>query len=151
MAQPVPPDTAIGIDDLVPVFIIWDAALGSPADLQKYAGMVVSVPPDRIPLPQRGLLFGVRGYSRQGVGGRWEWVLQGDVDPVDAWVDTLTGRPGGWVDQSARATVKLMAQRLYSAGLPRATIVSQFPQLVSAIATEVRAEIAADAEPPPVE
>lgn len=134
------------VSDLVPVTLIWDAALGSPADpdLQDRGGDVVSVPPSRIPLPARGTLFGLRGYSRQGNFGAWEWVLQGDVDPVDGFVDSLTGR-GGWMVPASRAAIKTMVQRLYTAGIPRNTIVTQMPQVYQAIAVEVRAE---DSAPP---
>jgi hypothetical protein len=124
---------------LVLVRIVWDAILGSPPELQGYGGVQVLVPPTYIPLPDRGTLYTVRGFSRQGADGVWEWVLQGDVSPVDHFVDSLTGRPG-WVNQSARETVKTMVTRLYSAGIPADTIASQIPLFVQAIAAEVVAE-----------
>lgn len=127
-----------GIVDLVTVTLVWDAALGSPAELQTYGGRIVAVPPSYLPLPPRGTLFGLKGFSRQ-TSGAWEWVLQGDVDPVDAFVDGLTGH-GGWTNPTSRATVKLMITRLFSAGIPRATIASQIPQFYNAIAAEVVAE-----------
>lgn len=128
------------ITNLIVVRLVWDAAMSSPPEFQHYNGVLVAVPPEAIPLPVRGFLFGLRGYSRQTANDPvpWEWVLQGDVDPADAFVDSLTGR-GSWLVADARALVKLMIQRLFSAGIPRQTLVEQFPQLVQAIAAEVRA------------
>ncbi len=139
------------ITNLIVVRLVWDAAMGSPPEVQSYGGALVAIPPQALPLPVRGRLFGLLGYSRQVVSGGpipWEWVLQGDVDPVDAFVDSLTGRTdpttgrGVWIDQAARAAVKLMVQRLYSAGIPRQTIVDQFPLLFGAVRSEVSAILA---------
>ncbi len=135
----------VSVEDLVMVTVVWDAALGSPPELQPYGGAIVGVPPFSIPLPVRGKLFGVRGYSRQvphESGTRWEWVLQGDTDPVDQFVDSLVSSlPGGipWRVATAREAVKLMIQRMFSAGLPRATIASQVPAFFQAVAAEVAA------------
>ncbi len=127
--------------DLVPVRLVYDPALGSPVEMQPYGGILVSVPPSALPLPQTGRLFTLRGYSRQIQGiVPWEWVLQGDVDPVDQFVDSLTGRPDGWVSQADRSFVKLTLQQLFSAGIPRATLADRFPQLYNAIRNEVIAE-----------
>lgn len=128
------------LDQLVPVKLIYDAALGSPPETAAYANVIVMVPPDLTPLPQRGRLLGQPGFSRQNqVTQAWEWVLQGDTDPVDQFVDSLTGRPG-WVNTQSRAAVKLMIQRLFSAGIPRTTIQTQIPQFYQAVAAEVQAE-----------
>jgi hypothetical protein len=131
------------ITELIPVRLIWDAGLGSPPELQGYGGILVSVPPEAIPLPSTGSLFGLRGYARQAVGAvPWEWVLQGDVDPVDTFVDQLTGRPG-WILADARAGLKTMLMQLFSAGIPRATLAARFPELFNAIKAEILAEVAA--------
>lgn len=134
----------LDVNQLVTVTFVYDAALGSPADTQVLGGRVVAVPPAYIPLPVRGRFLGQPGYSRQA-GGAWEWVLQGDVDPVDAFVDSLTGR-GSWLVPQSRAVIKLLIQRLFSAGIPRSTIATQVPQMYAAVAAEIRAE---DAAPPP--
>ncbi len=133
------------ITELIPVRLVWDPALGSPPEMEGYGGAIVAVPPEAIPLVQRGFLFGLRGYSRQvqpAVPIPWEWVLQGDVDPVDQFVDSLTGRPDGWVNQQAREFVKTVLYQLASAGIPRATLAERFPLLYTAIKTEVLAEVA---------
>jgi hypothetical protein len=127
------------VADLVRVTVVWDASLGSPPELQGYGGAIVGVPPTYLPLPDRGTLFGVRGYSRKVGDGTWQWILQGDVDPIDSFIDGLTGRPG-WVNPNARATVKTMVQRLFSQGIPRETIATQIPQFVQAIVAEYIAE-----------
>lgn len=142
-------DTANVLADLVDVTLIWDAALGSPAGKQALGGRTIGVPKSAIPLPLRGVFLGEPGFGRQQTVTdpgdpaqtivRWEWVLQGGTDPVDVFVDSLTGRPG-WVVPQSRAVLKLMIQRLFSAGIPRATIAQQIPQLYAAIAAEVRAE-----------
>lgn len=131
---------------LVQVTLVWDATLGSPTELQPWGGKVVAVPPDFLPLPPQGTLFGLKGFSRSEGNGTWSWILQGDVDPVDNFLDSLTGR-GGWTVPASRTTVKIMAQRLFSAGIPRSTIVSQFPAFYNAVAAEIRAEASASAEP----
>lgn len=138
MTQPVQPDAS----QLVRVNVVWDATLGSPPELQAYGGQIVAVPPDYFPLPDRGTLFGVRGYSRHNGDGSYDWILQGDVDPVDSFIDSLTGK-GGWTNQASRASVKSMVQRLFSAGIPRDTIATAIPQFVQAVANEVFAEQAA--------
>ena len=108
------------LDDLTDVVFIWDAALGSPVELQQYANRVVAVPPDMLPLPARGRFLGIPGFSRQ-VGIGWQWVMQGSNDPVDPFVDSLPGgRP--WLVPASRETAKLMIARLFSAGIPRSTI-----------------------------
>lgn len=124
--------------DLTPVTLIYDAAAGSPVETQPWGGRIIMVPPEMIPLPQRGKLYGQAGFSRQNAGA-WEWVMVGDTDPVDQFIDSLTGRPG-WLVPSARAVMKLLVQRLFSAGIPRATIATQVPQLYQAVAAEVLAE-----------
>jgi hypothetical protein len=149
MTQPVAVNRdEFQVVDLVMVKVVWDATLGSPPELMSYNGAIVGIPPSYLPLPARGTLFGVRGYSRSVGDGTYEWVLQGDVDPVDSFVDSLTGRPNGWEDQSARLTVKTMIQALFSAGIPRDTIVTQFPLLVQSVAAEIFAEQQADQQPP---
>lgn len=129
----------IDISDLTQVTFVWDAALGSPTELSKWSGLVAAVPPEYLPLPDRGVLFGLRGYSRTDGAGGLQWVLQGDVDPLDQFVDSLTGR-GGWTNLTARTAVKTMIGRLFNAGIPRGTIASQFPQLYAAIAAEITSE-----------
>jgi hypothetical protein len=129
----------VDISELVRVTFVWDATLGSPAELQSYGGLVVAMPPAMIPLPDRGELFGVGGYSRTDGTGGWQWVIQGETDPVDAFVDSLTGR-GGWANQSSRTLVKTLVARLFSAGIPRQTIATQIPQFYSAIAAEIASE-----------
>lgn len=133
------------LDDLVPVTLIYDPASGSPANTQPWGGRVLLLPPEMIPLPVRGKLFGQSGWSRQGVDGAWEWVMIGDTDPVDQFVDSLTGRPG-WLVPSARAVLKTLVQRLFSAGIPRNTIATQVPQMYQAVAAEVIAEQQAAAQ-----
>lgn len=150
MTQPVP----LALADLVEVTLIYDPTLGSPAETQALGGRVLALPPSLFPLPQQGVLLGLRGFGRQQVVAaptpqnpdatrlRWEWVLQGDVDPMDQFVDQLTGRPG-WLVPASRATTKLSLQRLLAAGVPRTGLAQQFPLLYQAIAAEVRAEVAA--------
>lgn len=127
------------VSQLVRVNVVWDASLGSPAELQGYGGAVVAVPPDYFPLPARGTIFGVKGYSRHNGDGTWDWILQGDVDPVDQFVDGLTAI-GRWENAASRAGVKDMVQRLFSAGIPRETIATAIPQFVQAVYQEVIAE-----------
>lgn len=139
----------ITLDDLTDVKFIWDAALGSPAELQKYANRVVAVPPDMLPLPARGKFLGIGGFSRQVStedGTAWEWVMQGTTDPVDNFVDSLPA-PSPWLVPASRTAVKLMITRLFSAGIPRNTIATQIPQFYAAIANQVRAEVAAQQPP----
>jgi hypothetical protein len=141
------------LDTFVDVTLIHDPALGSPPDTASKGGRTVAVPPRMIPLPRRGKLFGMPGFGRQsivpvdpgdpakGTVQRWEWVMLGEVDPIDEFVDSLA--PGGWKDPAARTTVRTMIARLYSAGIPRTTIVGQIPSFVNAIRNEVAAEQAA--------
>jgi hypothetical protein len=141
--------------DMVSVWYIHDPQMGSPPELAHLGNTSVPVPAAAIPLKARGKLYGHRGYSRQRsvetppASGtfemRWEWVLMGDVDPIDQFVDSLTGRPG-WILPEARATVKLMIERMFSAGIPRATIRNQVPPFFAAVQAETRAE---DAASPP--
>jgi hypothetical protein len=131
-------DGSTTIEDLVMVTFIYDTALGSPTEYASYANINVAVPKEVIPLPARGKLFGLGGYSRQ-VGGAWQWVLQGDTDPVNQFVDSLTGK-GGWTNQQARTVIVTLVQRLFSAGIPRSTISTQVPQMYQAVAAEVLAE-----------
>ena len=126
------------LSELIPVLLVYDAALGSPPETQSWGGRIIMVPPEMIPLPQRGEIWGQRGFSRQGAQ-MWEWVMVGDTDPVDQFVDSLTGRPG-WVVPASRAVMKTMVQRLFSAGIPRNTIATQVPQMYQAVAAEVLAE-----------
>jgi hypothetical protein len=152
MGQPLIPASNTTEDvlaTLTDVTLIYDAALGSPPETQPLGGKVVAVPRAAIPLPKRGQLYGQQGFGRQQVvsdplnpGGtmvRWEWVMTGGTDQIDAFVDSLTGR-GSWVNAGSRATVKLMVQRLFSAGISRNTIVTQIPQFYGAVAAEVVAE-----------
>lgn len=149
-----------GVEDLVEVTFIYDAALGSPENTQPLHNTKYGVPRNKIPLPKRGVLFGQPGFGRQAVVPdptaqaapptvatmvRWEWVLQGGTDPVDAFVDSLTGK-GGWTLPASREIVETMVRRLYTAGIPRGTITSQVPPFVQAIMAEARAE---DAASPP--
>lgn len=127
------------ISDYQSVAMVWDATLGSPVELQGFGGQVVLVPPEVLPLPARGSLLGLGGYSRTDGSGGWQWVLQGDTDPVDAFVDSLTGK-GGWSNPTSRAAVKTMVARLFSAGIPRTTIGTAIPQFYNAVAAEVAAE-----------
>jgi hypothetical protein len=126
------------LSNLVPVTFIYDAALGSPIETQPYGGKVVAVSRNEIPLPRRGKFLGQNGFSRQ-TAGAWEWVMQGDVDPVDQFVDSLTGK-GGWINQQSRTVIKTLVQRLFSAGIPRGTINTQVPQMYQAVAAEIIAE-----------
>lgn len=160
MTDPLPGVVATSGDviaDLVEVTFVYDPALGSPIETQPLGGKQYGLPKAAYPLPKRGVLLGQPGFGRQqtvpdpssttvppATMVRWEWVLQGSVDPVDAFVDSLTGR-GMWVVAASRTVVKTMIQRLFSAGIPRSTIQNQMPQLYQAIAAEVRAE---DALPP---
>ena len=137
--------------DLVSVTLIYDPALGSPPETQSLGGQAIALPSALFPLPQRGTLLGQPGFSRQSVVDdpnssdptmtivRWEWVMLGATDPIDTFVDSLTGRPG-WVVPASRAVMKTMVQRLFSQGISRAAIAQQVPQLYAAIAAEVRAE-----------
>jgi hypothetical protein len=134
--------TALG--ELIPVLLVYDVALGSPIETQPWGGRIIMVPPEMIPLPQRGEIWGQRGFSRQGAT-MWEWVMVGDTDPVDQFVDSLTGRPG-WLVPGARLVMKTLVQRLFSAGIPRATIAAQVPQMYQAVAAEVVAEQQAAAQ-----
>lgn len=126
------------IADLVPVVMIYDVSLGSPPESQPYANQVLLLPPEFFPLPDRGVVLGQPGFSRQA-SAQWQWVMTGITDPVDQFVDSLTGR-GAWTNQSARTVVKTMVQRLFTAGIPRSTISSQLPAFYQAVATEVLAE-----------
>jgi hypothetical protein len=152
MTDPLPAPQSTGgeeLSDLVEVTFIYDPALGSPTSTQALGGKVIGVPSTSIPLPLRGKLLGQPGFGRQMVVPdpqdpastihRWEWVLQGGTDPVDTFIDSLTGR-GGWVNVQARTVVKTLVQRLFSAGISRTTIQTQVPQLYQAIAAEVRAQ-----------
>jgi hypothetical protein len=149
-----PQTAAAVVADMQTVTFIYDTALGSPIETQALGGKEYGLPPSAFPLPRRGTLLGQAGFGRQATVAdpvnpgstmvRWEWVLQGGTDPVDTFVDNLTGK-GGWTVPGSRATVKLMIQRLFSAGIPRSTIASQIPQFYNAVAAEVRAE---DALPP---
>jgi hypothetical protein len=130
------------IDELTPVLLVWDSTLGSPPELQSRGGLVVAVPPEFMPLPDRGVLVGLGGYARRDGTGGWQWVLQGEVDPLDQFVDSLTGL-GLWKNQNARTAVKTLISRLFSAGIPRQTIATQFPQVYAAIAAEIASEQAA--------
>lgn len=127
------------IDDLVMVTFIYDPALGSPTEYAQYANVNVAVPKEVIPLPARGKLLGLGGYSRQVGGGAWQWVLQGETDPVDQFVNGLTGK-GGWTNPASKQVIVLLVQRLFSAGIPRNTIAAQVPQMYNAVAAEVIAE-----------
>lgn len=129
---------ADSLADLIQVTFIYDASLGSPIESQPDGGKVVAVSKDQIPLPQRGEFLGRAGFSRQPAGA-WEWVMQGDTDPLDAFVDSLTGR-GAWTLAASRTTVKSMCQALYRNGFTRTQIQNQMPQLYQAIAAEVKAE-----------
>jgi hypothetical protein len=124
--------------DLIPVTFIYDVTLGSPIESQPYGGKVAAVSRSQIPLPQRGIFLGQPGFSRQNAGA-WEWVMQGDTDPLDAFVDSLTGR-GSWTLPASRTTVKSMCQALYRQGFTRTQIQTQMPAVYSAISAEVRAE-----------
>lgn len=128
------------ISELIPVTLIYDPNLGAPIETQPLGGKVLLVPPTLIPPPQRGVLYGQRGYSRQ-VGGAWEWVMIGDTDPVEAFVDTLAGG-GHWRVAAARADMVLFCQQLLRLGIPSGTIAARIPQIVSSIAAEVQAETA---------
>jgi hypothetical protein len=138
MTSPTGDTGGTTINDLVMVTFIYDPALGSPAEYAQYANINVAVPKDVIPLPARGKLLGLGGYSRQA-GGAWQWVLQGDTDPVDQFVNNLTGK-GGWTNPTSKAAIVLLVQRLFSAGIPRSTIAAQVPQMYNAVAAEVLAE-----------
>lgn len=133
------------LDELVEVTLIHDASLGSAPETASLNGKVIAVPKEVIPLPRKGSLVGLPGFGRQTViaGGalRWEWVLQGGTDPLDAFVDSLTGR-GGWLLPASRTTVKDMCQALFNKGFTRTQIQNQMPQVYSAIAAEVTAEAA---------
>jgi len=85
------------VDDLIAVTLIYDAALGSPVETQPLGGRILLVPPDVFPLPVRGVVYGQPGFSRQA-GTGWKWVMQGNVDPVDTFVDSITGKPYGWAN-----------------------------------------------------
>lgn len=126
------------LNNLVQVTFIYDTTLGSPIESQPFGGKVVAVSKDQIPLPKRGTFLGQPGFSRQP-SGAWEWVMQGDSDPMDAFIDSLTGR-GAWTVPASRATVKQMVQALLNRGFTRTQLQNQVPSLYSAISAEVLAE-----------
>jgi hypothetical protein len=132
------PHNEFDASELIMVKVIYSPADGSPPELAAYANIIVGVPPSYIPLPARGKLFGVNGFSRQ-VDGAWQWVLQGAINPVESFVDSLTGR-GGWLVPAARADIILLCQQLLSQGIPSGTIVTRIPVVYSSIAAEVLAE-----------
>lgn len=68
--------------------------------------------------------------------------MGGTVDPVDQFIDSLTGK-GLWLNQTSRTTVKTLAQQLFSAGIPKNTIATRLPQFYNAVAAEILAEQAA--------
>lgn len=129
---------ADNIADLVQVTFIYDATLGSAIEQQPLGGTKYGLPKSVIPLPQQGVLFGQSGFSRQ-LAGAWEWVLQGQPDVLDTFVDGLTGR-GGWTVPASRVTMKSLCQALQRQGFTRTQIQNQVPQLYAAIKTEVLAE-----------
>lgn len=132
------PHNEFDASDLVMIHVIYSPADGSPPDTAQYGGAVVGVPPNYIPLPARGQLFGVNGFSRM-VDGQWQWVLQGAINPVDAFVDSLTGQ-GGWVVTASRDDIRLLCQQLLGLGIPSGTIAARIPQVYASIAAEIRAE-----------
>lgn len=142
MTQPnQSPQDEFTVSELVRVDVVYSPADGSPPELAQYGGAIVSVPPSYIPLTPRGTLFGIHGFSRQ-VNGQWQWVLQGDANPVEAFVDTLTGL-GHWVVPASRADIILLCQQLLGLGIPSSTISARIPTVYNSIASEVRAEAAA--------
>lgn len=137
MTQPSIQDE-FSVSDLVRVDVVYSPVDGSPPELAQYGGAIVSVPPSYIPLTPRGTLFGINGFSRQ-VNGQWQWVLQGTANPVEAFVDTLTGQ-GHWDVPASRADLVLLCQQLLGLGIPSGTIAARIPTIYNSIATEVRAE-----------
>jgi hypothetical protein len=133
------PQNEFAVSALIQVTVIYEPASGSPVELAGYGGKIVAVPPTYIPLPPRGKLFGVNGYSRVNGSGGWEWVLQGEVNPIDSFVDSLTGQ-GHWDLPASRADIKLLCQQLLNLGIPGTTITGRIPQIYASIAAEVRAE-----------
>jgi hypothetical protein len=134
----------MSLSDLVEVTLIYDAALGSPADTQQHNGKVVAVDREQIPLPREGTFLGLPGLGRQATVNsvvRWEWVMlsatPGDV--LDQFLDGLTGR-ADWTVPASRATVRTVVLALLSRGFTRSQININMPQLYAAIAAEVRAE-----------
>lgn len=133
------PQNEFGIADLVKVTAVYSPSDGSPPETQQYGGVIVAVPPNYLPLPARGKLFGINGYSRQ-VEGAWQWVLQGDTNQVDSFVDSLAGG-GHWKVPAARADMVVFCQQLLGLGIPSATIAARLPQIVGSIVAEVQAEL----------
>lgn len=132
------------VANMIEVVMIHDPALGSPPEALPLANKNVCVSQSLIPLPQRGVFLGQPGFSRQTPFGdpsvmRWEWVLQGDVNILDTFVDSLTGR-GSWVVPTSRTTVKTIVQALLNKGFSRTQVNNQFPALYQAVAAEIRAE-----------
>jgi hypothetical protein len=124
--------------DLIQVTFIYDTTLGSPIETQPLGGKVVAVPPTYIPLPDRGTLLGQPGFSRQ-TATAWEWVMQGANDPLDQFVDSLTGL-GFWVLPASRTIMKSLCQAMFNRGFTKAQIQTQMPQLYQAIINEKAAE-----------
>lgn len=135
------PQNEFSASDLIMVHVTYSAADGSPAEMQAMATAVpvVGIPPNYLPLPARGKLFGVNGFSRQ-VNGEWQWVLQGEINPVESFVDSLAGG-GHWEVTTARADMILFCQQLLGLGIPSGTIAGRLPQIVASIAAEVQAEL----------
>jgi hypothetical protein len=130
--------------ELVLVTLIYDTTLGSPIEYVNDGGKQIAVPASQIPLPQRGVFVTWPGFSRQSIVGgvlRWEWVMQGAIDQLDAFVDSITGK-GGWLVTASRNTMKTLCQALLRQGFTRAQIQAQVPQLYQAIAAELTAEAA---------
>lgn len=132
------PQNEFKASDLIMVHVIYSPADGSPPETAQYADAIVGVPPNYIPLPARGQLFGVNGYSRQ-VNGQWQWVLQGTPNPVNSFVDSLTGL-GLWKVTASRDDIRLLCQQLLGLGIPSGTIAARIPQIYASIAAEIRAE-----------
>lgn len=124
--------------DLIMVKVIYSPPDGSPPESAQYANAIVGIPPNYLPLPARGKLFGVNGFSRQ-VEGQWQWVLQGAINPVESFVDGLTGL-GHWLVPASRADIILLCQQLLGLGIPSGTIAARIPVIYSSIAAEVLAE-----------
>ena len=128
--------------ELVAVTLIYDVSLGSPIEYVNDGNKQIGIPKDQIPLPNRGVFITWPGFSRQTVVGgllRWEWVMQGETDPLDSFVDSLTGR-GGWTVAASRTTIKNLCQTLFKQGFTRTQIQNQMPNVYGAIAAEENAQ-----------
>jgi hypothetical protein len=113
----------------------------TPIELATLDGRLIGLAPGTSALPERGVLFGVPGWSRQvqGQEWQWEWVMTGAVDRLAQFVDSIPGA-GGWKDAGARTTYLSAARTLRNAGIPVDQIRARLPALYSAAVTNQAAQ-----------